>query len=639
MIVASGQIGHKSILDEFVRPTASNSLHQRVRFFNGKKQVLINSEWVDCNMCSPALPSHTPPHSIKDWYSYNHTATGVTGGSITGTTTVNTGTAYTYGVTLTGGTTSGTTAVWYKYENGAWSNALTTAPTVTITWVNPIGAKVKAVIINGCQGGTVEIEQNITYNCVNITAGSLQSVNTMEVNTIFTAYAIDSNGSPLGKTWTWAVYGNLTILAGQGTSSCVIKATGSGGINVVEVVIANTCNSYNPGQVSITISGTPPVYWNTQQSKSIQKNNCSGGQTGGFYTVVVYANTYSSTSDQADANQKAIDFLNSQYAQDVANNNALCYSGGTPPIPNEEQSIAFTKDDCSSGTPSVVVYTVAAGAFTSTVSQADANQKARDFIYTVPPGESKSRGQLNANANGICSTNPIYYSTERTDFFQRNNCGPGETGGFAWITSIAGQYTSTISVADANAIRDADMQVRANNNGATCSGSTVYWNTQVEAYFQKQCANGSPGSSHYYSIAANSYSSTVNQQAAQDAAIQALNQQGQAHANSVGTCSTGVNFGSVSVLALIQTVGSPSTTTIQLDNNFGSGASCRIRFRRYVSSTVFTLPWDGWHGFVAEGNAGLYSYGTPLDVGTPVEVQIEMASGQIETRTISVQGF
>lgn len=629
MIVASGQIGHKSILDEFGRATSSNSLHQKVRFFNGKKQVLINSEWVDCNMCSPALPSHIAPHSIKDWYSYNHTATGVTGGSITGTTTVNTGTAYTYGYTLTGGTTSGTTAVWYKYENGVWSTALGTGATIAITWVNPIGAKVRANIINGCQGGTVEIEQNITYNCVNITTGSLQSVNTMEVNTIFTAYAIDSNGSPLGKTWTWAVYGNLTILAGQGTSSCVIKATAAGGTNIVEVVIANTCNSYNPGQVSITISGTPPVYWNTQQSKSIQKNNCANNQVGGYYTVTVNANTYSSTSNVSDANQKALDFLNSQYAQDVANNNALCYGGGGDPIPNQEQSVAFTKNDCSSGTPSIVTFTVAAGSFYSTISQADANQKARDY--------ANANGQTYANDNGLCTSTPLYYSTERTDLFQRNNCGSGETGGYAWITSIAGQYVSTISVADANNIRDADMQTRANTGGATCSSSTVYYNTQVEAYFQKQCPNSNPGSSHYFSIAANLYSSTVNQQTAQDLALAALNQQGQAHANSVGTCTTSVDWGKISVLALVQTTGSPSTTTIQLDNFTGSGTSCRIRYRRYIANPAFALSWSPWEPWVSEGSPGLYAYGVVLSVGTTVEVQIEVTSGTIETRYVSVQ--
>lgn len=637
MITASGQIGHKSILDEFGRATASNSLHQIVRFFNGKKQVLINSTWVDCNMCSPALPSHIAPHSIKDWYSYNHSATGVTGGSITGTTTVNLATAYTYGTSLTGGTTTGTSTVWYKYENGVWSTALATAPTVTITWTNPIGAKVKAVIINGCQGGTVEIEQAITYNCTNITTASVVTENTMDVNTIFTAYSYDVNGTTLGRTFLWQVFGNLQILGSATGPNAVIKATAAGGINVIKLTIGNSCNTFTTSDISIEINAAAPtVYWNTQQSKNIQKNNCASNQTGGYYTVIVSANTYSTLTSVADSNQLAIDYLNSQFAQDVANNNALCYGGGNQPIPNEAQSVAFTKDDCSSGTPSIVVYTVPAGAYTSLISQADANQKAIDFINEIPAGETKSRGQLNANTNGQCTSVPIYYSTERVEVFQKNDCGVGEVGSLGWITSVAGQYSSLISVADANAIRDADMQVRANEDG-TCSSSTVYWNVQVEAYFQKQCSNGNPGSSHYYSIAANLYSSTVSQQAANDIAILVLNQQGQANANSVGSCASSVDWGKISVIAIEQGGGSPTATTIQLDNFTGSGTSCRIRYRRYISNPAFVLSWSAWGGWETEGSGQLYSYPVVLSVGTPVEVQIEITAGTIETRTVAVQ--
>ena len=626
MIVASGQIGHKSILDEFGRSTSSNSLHQIVRFFNGKKQVLINSEWVDCNMCSLYLPSHIAPHSIKDWYSYNHSATGVTGGTITGTTTVDANVAYTYGVSLTGGNTTGVTVVWYKFENNAWSNSIGTGPTISITWVNPIGAKVKAIIINGCQGGTVEIEQPITYNCTNITSGSLQSVNSMQVNTIFTAYQIDSNGSELGKTWLWEVFGNLQILAGQGTKSCVIKATAAGGINIIRVTVTNTCNSYTPGDVSLTISGAPTVYWNTQQAKSIQKQ-CASGQIGTFYTVVVQPNTYSSTSSVADANQQAIDYLNSQYAQNIANIYGSCITeGGGQEWFNQEQVLSFSKE-CTSGYGTSVNYVVAAGAFSSTVSQADANQKAINFINEIPSGETKSRGQLNANANGQCVTNPIYYSTERSGSMQKT-CPPGAIGSFVPYQTFAGQFQSTISVADANAQRDIWIANYVEQNGG-CQSGPVYWNTEISAYFTKQCASG-VGSSHYYTIAGSTYSSTVSQQAAQALAQAALDQQGQANANNIGSCTVVGGNGNpdyVNVNIYTQVYGaSGNPTRVQIINFNGSNKAVTVSYRPY---TGFNLGWFSL-GTVSEGSTSVIDPGVAYNVGIVFEIRLQFSGESVQ---------
>ena len=75
--------------------------------------------------------------------------------------------------------------------------------------------------------------------------------------------------------------------------------------------------------------------------------------------------------------------------------------GVTPPAPvaitykNAAQSATYTKSNCSCGTPSAVVYTVAAGKYTSTVSQAAADQQAAIDMTT--------NGQAYANANGTCT--------------------------------------------------------------------------------------------------------------------------------------------------------------------------------------------------------------------------------------------
>jgi YD repeat-containing protein len=69
---------------------------------------------------------------------------------------------------------------------------------------------------------------------------------------------------------------------------------------------------------------------------------------------------------------------------------------------------SFKPNNCPSGsTGDWMTYTVAAGTYTSTISQADANQKAQNDVT--------ANGQAYANANGICKM-PIYATLE-VDFF------------------------------------------------------------------------------------------------------------------------------------------------------------------------------------------------------------------------------
>ncbi|WP_205886150.1 DUF5977 domain-containing protein, partial [Escherichia coli] len=76
--------------------------------------------------------------------------------------------------------------------------------------------------------------------------------------------------------------------------------------------------------------------------------------------------------------------------QAYANANGICT------FYNAVQSGSFTKNNCpNGGTGSTVTYTVAAGTYSSTVSQADADQKATNDVNT--------NGQAYANANGICT--------------------------------------------------------------------------------------------------------------------------------------------------------------------------------------------------------------------------------------------
>src|SRR5688500_18544555 len=69
---------------------------------------------------------------------------------------------------------------------------------------------------------------------------------------------------------------------------------------------------------------------------------------------------------------------------------------------NEYQSITFTKSDCNSGEQGGTVnYTIQPGTYSSTVSQADANQQAINVINQY--------GQDYANQNGTCCYNGNCY--------------------------------------------------------------------------------------------------------------------------------------------------------------------------------------------------------------------------------------
>lgn len=136
---------------------------------------------------------------------------------------------------------------------------------------------------------------------------------------------------------------------------------------------------------------------------------------------------------------------------------------------NVAKSGSFTRNNCGSGlVGSSVTYTVPANTYNSTISQADADQKAQNDVNT--------NGQAYANAQGTCSVPITYYNVVEGSTFTRNNCGAGYDGSQVGYTILAGTYSSIISQADANqkAIDDvnANGQNYANAHG-TCTVSST----------------------------------------------------------------------------------------------------------------------------------------------------------------------
>jgi len=200
------------------------------------------------------------------------------------------------------------------------------------------------------------------------------------------------------------------------------------------------------------------IYYNVAASSTVTSGNCAPGFAGGAVTYNVPAHTYSSIISQADADQQAAaDLLANAdaYANDPAH--AACVLDNTPdwewndgdptrcqavgtdsrehlfylatdrnpnsPTYNQTmwedggastscplvtyfnvaRSQTFTRNNCGAGfTPGTVTYTVPANRYSSTVSQADADQQAINDI--------NANGQNYANANGSCTPIPTIYA-------------------------------------------------------------------------------------------------------------------------------------------------------------------------------------------------------------------------------------
>lgn len=192
------------------------------------------------------------------------------------------------------------------------------------------------------------------------------------------------------------------------------------------------------------------MYGNDARSGSFQKQ-CSGDGVGSWHTYTVPANTYYSFVDKATANSLA--------EADVATNGqnyANTVSGGFCTWYSDEFTGTYYKEGCGyRGVGSSITHTIAAGAKSSTISKDNANDLAI--------AEMNSVGQSAANTMGYCT----WYSEYRGDSIQRNDCGSG-TGSYVWVEAGENEFSSTSSLADANAQRDAWMQGQANANG-TCT--------------------------------------------------------------------------------------------------------------------------------------------------------------------------
>lgn len=127
----------------------------------------------------------------------------------------------------------------------------------------------------------------------------------------------------------------------------------------------------------------------------------------------------------------------------------------------------------------------------------------------------------------------IYYNRLISETFTRNNCGPGYIGGAVTYNVPANMYSSALSQQDADAQAEAYLltngQTYANTN-AICT--TLYYNTvQSQNFITASCQPGNVGGTVTYTVPAGRYYSIVSQAYANQKALDEIDANGEAYAN------------------------------------------------------------------------------------------------------------
>jgi 20S proteasome alpha/beta subunit len=471
--------------------------------------------------------------TVGGWTYYEHTVTSVTGVTVSGT--------------------GGNIDELRLYPQGSQMTSYTYEPLVGITSECDINNRITYYQYDGMERLWLVKDQDrnivkeICYNYFGVPAacGTKYFYNVAESGT-YTRNNCASGGAGGAVTY--------TVPAGKYASATSQADANQQAINDVN---AN-------GQAYANANGAC-TWYNVAESGTFTRNNCASGGTGGSVTYTVAANTYTSTISQTDANQQAINAVNTN-GQAYANNNGSCT------FYNVVESGTFTRNNCASGgTGGTVTYTVAAGTIASTISQADANQQAINAV--------NANGQAYANSNGSCT----FWNAAQSGSFTRNNCSPGY-GNTVTYTVTANTYSSTISQADAD--QQAINAVNANGQSyANANGTCTFYNVATSGtYTRNNCTCLYSGSSVTYTVAAMTYSSTVSQAAANTLAQNDVNANSQTYANANGTCTTSCSPPSQKIISC-----ACNTGTYMMVNQYYDGHNCVTQYGYKFSDGTYTV--------------------------------------------------
>lgn len=278
-------------------------------------------------------------------------------------------------------------------------------------------------------------------------------------------------------------------------------------------------------------------------SKEFTKDNCGSCQHGVPMSVTqdMVGGPFYSNESQEEANRLAQEAVEAQ-GQAYVNKSGTCETDNTDPVWEDSEPLetkceggksykkqvntnecyggenerwveggdkvctwtgtyskVFTKQCADGGVGSKVTIDqddVTGGPFTSTVSQEDANNKAKAAV--------EQQGQALADAQGTCT-----WTGKASKVFTRNNCGTCQHGSSVTVTQdqVGGPFTSNISQADANkkaqdAVNSQGQAVANQNGDCVADSTTPSWSdtgsTRCDGCTsQKQQRDTNPCSSSY----------------------------------------------------------------------------------------------------------------------------------------------
>jgi len=205
------------------------------------------------------------------------------------------------------------------------------------------------------------------------------------------------------------------------------------------------------------------LYYNDRQEYTA---SCPDGQTGSSVTVVKEAGTVGSALSVADANARAI-----QMAQDEANSRLLCEDAPALFYNTRQSYTAYCPGASDDGTPAATgspsTATIDAGRYQSSVSQEAADNAA------LAAAQAKAEAQLACTFHNKAQT---YVAT----------CADGG-GDDVEKTVEAGQFTSTISQADADSKALAEAQ-RLAEEEIDCPDTYAIGNTPQTYNLRRACS-------------------------------------------------------------------------------------------------------------------------------------------------------
>lgn len=223
------------------------------------------------------------------------------------------------------------------------------------------------------------------------------------------------------------------------------------------------------GRITLSMSS---LFHNTEQVQSYIKNNCEfADYTGSVVQVTVAAGLFTSGISQADADGKAIAYLQLT-GQDSANEQGICIQ---TTFWNSQQLQVFTPvcQEYYQGDP--YTYIVPSHTYSSQISQQDADNKALAQIASL--------GQSTANAQGIC-TQTLFPNQQQSEAFYRNNCGDGYTTSdlISYTVPAATYFGATQEISNQLALNNiaANGQTYANSQGTCLGDPSVFTYQMVE---------------------------------------------------------------------------------------------------------------------------------------------------------------